>query len=206
VGGEPPACDTAVFDLGGVLIEWDPRLLFRTMMPEDEVEAFLVEVEFWEWNARLDRGETFADTLGAHVARFPHRRELLEAYRGRFAETVGGEISGTVDVLRGLRDRGVRLLALTNWHAEHFEMSRQRFEFLSWFEGLVVSGQERMIKPDPRIFRLLIDRYGLDPGRTAYVDDAPANVAAAAAAGLRAVLFTDPASLRADLASLGLPL
>lgn len=202
---ELPACDTAVFDLGGVLIEWDPRLLYRTMLPEEEVEAFLAEVEFFQWNALMDAGQPFAEALEEHTARFPHRRELLEAYRSRFAETVAGEITGTVEVLRDLRDRGVRLLALTNWHVETFQMARQRFGFLDWFEGLVVSGEERVIKPDPRIFRILVDRYRLEPRRSAYVDDIAANVEAAAAAGLRAVLFTDPGRLRADLSALGLP-
>jgi 2-haloacid dehalogenase len=204
VAGEPASCDTVVFDLGGVLIEWDPRLLYRTLLPEHEIEPFLAEVEFFEWNTRLDAGATFAETLEAHVARFPHRRQLLEAYQLRFAETVAGEIGGTVDVLRELRDGGVRLLALTNWHAETFEATRHRFHFLEWFEDVVVSGQERLVKPDPRIFRLVIERYGLQPGRTAYVDDVAANVAAAADAGLRPVLFTDPVRLRADLAALGL--
>jgi 2-haloacid dehalogenase len=198
-------CDTVVFDLGGVLIHWDPRLLYRTLLPEEEVEAFLAEVEFFEWNTRLDAGATFAETLDAQAARFPHRKDLLEAYPGRFAETVAGEIAGTVEVLRDLRERGVRLLALTNWHAETFAASRQRFHFLDWFEGIVVSGEERLVKPDPRIFRLLIERYELQPRRSAYVDDVAANIEAAAAAGLRAVLFTDPDRLRVDLATLGLP-
>jgi 2-haloacid dehalogenase len=201
----PPDCDTVVFDLGGVLIHWDPRLLYRTLLPEEEVEAFLAEVEFFEWNTKLDAGATFAETLEDHIARFPHRRELLEAYPQRFDETVAGQIAGTVEVLRDLRERGVRLLALTNWHAETFAASRQRFPFLDWFEGIVVSGEERLVKPDLRIFRLLIERYELEPRRSAYVDDIAANVDAAATAGLRAVRFTDPDQLRADLAALGLP-
>lgn len=200
-----PACDTAVFDLGGVLIDWDPRLLYRTLLPEEEVEAFLAEIEFFEWNARMDAGAPFAETLADQTARFPHRRELIEAYRTRFAETVSGEIGETVAVLSELRERGIRLLALTNWHAETFETARERFGFLRWFDGIVVSGQERVIKPDPRIFRVLIERYALDPARSAYIDDMARNVEAAAAAGLRAVLFTDAAALRKDLAALGLP-
>jgi 2-haloacid dehalogenase len=197
--------DAVVFDLGGVLIEWDPRLLYRTLLPEDEVEAFLAEVEFDAWNHAQDAGRPYAEAVEAHAARFPHRRELLAAYRPRFGETLAGPLGGTVDVLADLRALGsVRLFALTNWSAETFGHARERFPFLDWFEGIVVSGEERVAKPDPRIFALLLDRYGLVPARTVFVDDKPANADAARAAGMHPIVFVSAAALRAELVRLGI--
>jgi len=199
-----PKLTTVVFDLGGVLIAWDPRLLYRTLLPEDEIEAFLAEVEFLEWNHHQDAGRPFAEAVDEHARRFPHRRELLAAYFERFPETLAGAIDGTVEILEELDTSGVRLLALTNWSAETFDHARQRFDFLTRFEDILVSGEVRIAKPDPRIFALLLERYGLDPASTVYVDDAQKNVAAGEAAGLRSLRFETPEQLRADLTELGL--
>jgi 2-haloacid dehalogenase len=204
VAPDGPAVDAVVFDLGGVLIDWDPRLLYRTLLPEEEVEAFLTEVEFHAWNHEQDAGRSYAEGVEAHAARFPHRRELLAAYGDRFGETLAGDIPGSVEVLADLRAGGrVRLLALTNWPAESFHHARDRFGFLAWFEGIVVSGEERVAKPDPRIFAILLERHRLEPARTVYIDDRQRNVDAAAAAGMTAVLFRDPPQLRADLVAHG---
>ena len=196
---------TVVFDLGGVLIEWDVRHLYRKLIPADEVDAFLEEVDFVSWNHGCDAGLPWDEAVAELATRFPHRRELIAAYPQRFAESLVGSIDGSVDVLRELRDGGVPLFALTNWPAESFRHARERFDFLEWFDGIVVSGEERVAKPDPRIFQLLLDRYGLDPSRTIFVDDAPRNVEAAQAAGLHAVQFTGPPDLRRRLVEAGLP-
>lgn len=194
-----------VFDLGGVLIDWDPRYLYRRLLPDDDaVERFLQEVDFAAWNHRQDAGASWAEAVEAHSARHPHRRELLAAYPARFRETLGGEVPGTTDVLRELHDAGVRLLALTNWSAETFPQARELFDFLDLFEDIVVSGEEQLAKPDPAVFRLLLDRHRLDPGATVFVDDSAANVAAAAGAGLVALRFRDAATLREQLQALGL--
>jgi 2-haloacid dehalogenase len=195
-----------VWDLGGVLISWDPRAVFRGMLGSDaEVEEFLAEVDFAAWNHRQDAGRPMAEGVADLVARFPHRRELAEAYPARFAETLVGPVPGSVELLAELRERGdVRLLALTNWSAEMFPHALAGYPFLSWFEALVVSGREGVAKPDPRIFRLLLERHGLAAAETVYVDDAPPNVAAADALGLTALRFVDAPTLRADLARLGL--
>lgn len=197
--------DCVVFDLGNVLIRWDPRLLYRQLLPDDvAVEAFLAEVDFPAFNHRLDAAELSWDAAIAEMAeRHPHRSALLAAYRERFRDSLGGVIEGTVEIVRELHDQGVRLLALTNWSHETFELARDEMPFLKFFEGVVVSGVEQVAKPDPRIFHLLIDRYALDPARTVFVDDNPPNVAAAAAVGLRAVQFREPDALRADLVRLG---
>ena len=133
----------------------------------------------------------------------PERRELIEAYWLRWHETLGDAIQPTVAVLDELRGTGLRLFALTNWSGETFPVARPRFPFLEWFEGIVVSGDERLIKPDPDIFHLLIERYGVDPETTVFIDDAADNVAAAHALGFRAIRFVDALTLRADLRRLG---
>jgi 2-haloacid dehalogenase len=198
----PPT--SVVFDLGGVLVDWDPRYLYRQLLPADEVEDFLDEVDFMAWNHRADAGGRWADAVAEHAERFPHRAELLAAYPARFRESLRGEVPGSVELLRDLHRAGIRLFALTNWSAETFPQARAMFAFLSLFEDVVVSGEERLTKPDLAVFRLVLDRHHLDPARTAFVDDSPRNVAAAAGAGMHAVLFTDPMTLRRDLRRLGL--
>jgi 2-haloacid dehalogenase len=168
------------------------------------VEEFLATVCTPEWNAEQDRGRPFAEGVAGLVERYPVHAAAIAAYHERWPEMLGGDIPGTVEVLAELRAAGVPLYALTNWSAETFVIARERFEFLEWFDGVLVSGEERMIKPDPAIFELLLDRFGLDPGAAFYVDDSPANVAAAAALGFDAVRFHDPGRLRRDLAERGL--
>jgi 2-haloacid dehalogenase len=200
-----PATPTAVvFDLGGVLIRWDPRHLYRRLLPEDEVDAFLDEVGFHAWNHEQDAGASWGPAVEEHAARFPHRRALLAAYPARFPESLDGPVEGTVAILEELHAAGTRLVALTNWSAELFPHAEATFDFLALFEGIVVSGREGVAKPDPAVFHLLLSRFDLDPARTVFVDDSPANVAAAEAAGLRALVFTGPDELRADLSRLGL--
>jgi 2-haloacid dehalogenase len=200
-----PTTPTAVvFDLGGVLIRWDPRRLYRQLMPEDEIDAFLDEVGFDAWNHEQDAGATWGPAVEAHAALFPHRRALLAAYPARFPDSLDGPVEGTVAILEELHAARTRLVALTNWSAELFPHPQATFEFLALFEGIVVSGREGLAKPDPAVFDLLLSRYGLDPAGTVFVDDSQANVAAAAAAGLTALVFTGADRLRADLSRLGL--
>ena len=201
---DAPAPTTVVFDLGGVLIEWDPRRLYRRLLPEDQVEPFLDEIGFAAWNHAQDAGRSWATAVDELTARYPQHRELIAAYPARFPETLGGPVPGSVEVLRDLHAAGVRLLALTNWSAETYPHAEATFEFLTLFEDIVVSGAEGIAKPDPAVFALLVDRYRLDPAATVFVDDSPANVAAAAAAGFRALRFTAADTLRADLSRLGL--
>lgn len=194
-----------VFDLGGVLIDWNPRYLYRKLMPEDEVEAFLDEIGFREWNHAQDAGGSWDEAVETLAARHPHRRELIVAYPSRFPETFGGPIEASVELLDELDRAGTtRLLALTNWSRGTFPHAMATFGFLDRFEGIVVSGVERVAKPDPVLFRILLDRFGLVAQETVFIDDAPANVEAAERLGLVALLFTDPARLRADLSRLGL--
>jgi 2-haloacid dehalogenase len=189
-----------VFDLGGVLIDWDPRYLYRKLLDDEaEVEEFLATVCTPAWNAEQDRGRPFAEGVAELVERHPGYAAAITAYHERWPEMLGGAVDGAVEVLAELRAAGVPVYALTNWSAETFGVARERFEFLEWFDGVLVSGEERMIKPDPAIFRLLLDRFGLDPEATFYVDDSEPNVAAADRLGFDAVRFTTPAQLRRDL-------
>ena len=191
-----------VFDLGGVLIDWDPRYLYRKLLADEAaVEEFLATVCTPEWNAELDRGRPFAEGVAELAERHPEHAAAIAAYRQRWPEMLAGDLPGTVEVLAELRAAGVPLYALTNWSAETFAITRERFEFLDWFDGLLVSGEERMTKPDPAFFQLLLDRFGLDPGATVFVDDAEANVAAARELGIDAVRFTGPGQLRRELSA-----
>jgi 2-haloacid dehalogenase len=198
--------DIAVFDLGGVLIEWDPRHLYRRLFNGDEaaMEDFLATVCTPEWNRCQDAGRSFAEAEAEAVARHPDKRALIAAWWEHFDEMAPCAIEGTVAVLARLRARGVPLYALSNWSAETFARSRGRFPFLEWFRGIVVSGQERMIKPDPRLYALLLERYDIDPARAVFIDDVPANTAAAEACGMHAIRFVSPEQLTAELEALGL--
>jgi 2-haloacid dehalogenase len=194
------ATKAVVFDLGGVLIEWDPRHLYRKLLADEAaVEEFLATVCTPEWNAELDRGRPFAEGVAELVERHPEHAAAIAAYHERWPEMVAGDIPGTVEVLAELRAAGVPLYALTNWSAETFAITRGRFEFLEWFDGLLVSGEERVTKPDPAIFQLLLDRFGLDPTATVFVDDSEANVAAARRLGFDAIRFTGHEELRREL-------
>jgi 2-haloacid dehalogenase len=196
---------TVVFDLGGVLIDWDPRYLYRQLFDDPgEMESFLAEVTTTEWNAHQDAGRPWAEAIELLVATYPERRELIEAFHRRWPEMLAGEIQGTVDVLGELRAAGVRLIALSNWSAEMFPVARERFGFLAWFEGIVISGDVGVNKPDRRIFEHLVERFGIEPAAALFIDDSPANVDAARAMGFRAIQFTDPTALRIELVRFGL--
>lgn len=198
---------TVVFDLGNVLIRWNPRNLYRKLFGDDEnaMETFLTEVCPPAWNEEQDRGRTWAEAIKEAIDRHPSQEAFIRAYDERWEETILGPIEGSVDILRELKEKDVRILALTNWSAEKFPVARRRFDFLHWFEGILVSGEERLIKPDPAIFRLMIARYTLDPARTIFIDDSMPNIESASQLGFQALHFTDPDRLRRELLSFGLP-
>jgi 2-haloacid dehalogenase len=196
-----------VFDLGGVLIDWNPRYLYRKVFPtEPEVEDFLAEVALHEWNLELDRGRSWAEPAQELKARFPHRSDALDAFHDRWPETLGGAIEGTVAILEGLHEAGVPLYALTNWSAETFHHAQARFAFLHLFRDILVSGVERLIKPDPEIYRRLAARNGFALEESVFIDDNVHNVEGARAVGMHAIRFTSPGQLAADLRGLGVAL
>ena len=195
-----------VFDLGGVLIDWDPRHLYRKLFAGDDaaMEYFLATVCTHEWNRRQDAGRSFAEGAQLLKAEHPDKAELIDAYYSRFDEMMAGPIAGSVEILADLRDRGTPLYGLTNWSAETYPAALKRFAFLRWFRGILVSGDIQLVKPDPRIFALLIERFAVEPQRTVYIDDVEANVAAARPFGIHPIHFTTPARLREELVGLGL--
>lgn len=194
-----------IFDLGGVLIDWNPRHLYRKIFDDRAaMEEFLSTVCTPEWNSALDAGHPIADAVARLSAAHPARAPLIEAYSERWSEMLDGPHEATVALLDELRARDVHLYALTNWSAETFPIAIQRFEFLGWFEDILVSGREGVVKPDAAIYDLAIERFEIDPHRTVFIDDVPANVAAAERASLHAHHYRDAARLRSYLLRCGL--
>lgn len=195
-----------VFDLGNVLIPWDPRPLYRRIFHGDEaaVEHFLSVVCPPEWNLSLDAGVPWAEAIAARLAVHPEHAEAIRAYDLRWEEMLGPPIAGTVVILEELVARGIPVYALSNWSAEKFKIARRKFPFLALFTDLVVSGEVKLVKPDPAIYRLLLSRNSLEASSCLFIDDVPANVATAEAVGMRGHRFESPEALRADLVSLSL--
>lgn len=201
------AITAVVFDLGGVLIDWNPRYVYRELFgDEEQMEWFLTNICTSEWNARQDAGRTFEEATAILLEKHPEHEGLIRAYYDRWEDMLAGPIPGSVEILREVRDSPYRLYGLTNWSAESFPVARERYDFLNWFEGIVVSGEICMIKPDPEIFEHLSDRFNLKPQATVFIDDVEANVEAARAAGYRAIRFENPEQLRSDLKSIGVEL
>ena len=200
--GRPEA---VVFDLGGVLLDWDPRYLYRKLFDDEAaMERFLAEVCTMEWHHAHDLGIPPEQTAPPLIAAHPDQAEMIRAWTERTEEMLAGPIDDTVEILRQLKAAGVPVFALTNMETWTYPGRRERYPFLRWFHGTVVSGFEGVAKPDPRIFELLLERFGLDPARTLLIDDSRTNVQAARAAGMQAVEFKSPASLRRQLEGLGL--
>jgi 2-haloacid dehalogenase len=200
---------TAVtFDVGGVLVDWNPRHLYRDLFRGDEqaMERFLSNVCTPAWNAALDAGRPFAEAVAELSAAHPDKADLIDAYQSRWTEMLGGAFDDVVAIAAEVRAAGYRTYALSNWSAETFGATRSRFPFLDDFDGILISGEVGVGKPDPAIFREFLARFALTPEATVFVDDWDRNVAAARELGIVAVRFTDPAQLRRDLRDLGLPI
>jgi 2-haloacid dehalogenase len=198
--------NAVLFDLGGVLIDWNPRYLYAPLFGarSAEMEDFLARVCAPDWNHSMDAGRPFAEAVAERQQLFPEHAGLIALWKDGWEQMLRDAIHDTVAVLAELRERGHRLVALTNWSAETFPVARARFAFLQWFEDIVVSGEVRLAKPDPRIFQLAIERNRLDPARTLFIDDSSINVEAARGTGLHAVHFRGAGPLREDLVRLGL--
>lgn len=197
---------SVVFDLGGVLLDWNPRYLYRKLFDGDDaaMERFLAEVCTMEWHHAHDLGVPAERNVTALAQQHPDQAELIWAWSRRSEEMVAGPIEGTVELLAALKEAGTPCYALTNMERETYPLRKRRFPFLSWFDGTVVSGFEGVAKPDPAIFELLLDRFDLDPAATIFTDDSPANVKAAQSVGMQAVEFVSPERLRRRLEDAGL--
>lgn len=203
---KPPTLTTVVFDVGMVLLEWDPRHLYRKIFTDlDEMEWFLANVCTYEWNVAQDQGRPWSEAEVEAIARFPKYASQIRAYRARWQEMVPGPIAGTVDILERLAARGTPLYAITNFASDTLRESRERHPFFEHFHGIVVSGDLGLLKPDPAIYHHLASDYGLDLTHCVFIDDIDKNVAAANAVGMTALRFTTPEQLAKDLVALGFP-
>jgi 2-haloacid dehalogenase len=193
-----------VFDVGGVLLDWDPRHLYRKLFSdESEMELFLAEVCSPAWHAPHDRGVSTAASCAELASRFPQFSELIWAWSMRSEEMIGGVDAGSVDVLLAVRETGMPCYALTNMEAETYPLRLKRFPFLGWFDGTVVSGREGVAKPEPAVFVRLLERFGLKSRTTLMIDDTRENLEAASKLGIQTALFHSSGHLRAQLETAG---
>ncbi len=192
-----------IFDFGGVLIDWDPHHLYDPYFGDRaRAEWFLQNICTMEWNTQMDGGKPFAEGIAELSARFPEWSREIEMFRSQWTKMVGGPIPGMLELVRELKAAGHRLYGLSNWSAETFPLICDDYPALELLDGMVVSGNEGVIKPDPEIYKLLLSRYSLQPADCIFIDDNPANVAAAQTLGIRAIRFTSCSNLRAQLLQL----
>ncbi len=196
--------DTVVFDLGGVLIDWNPEYLYSKIFDEEkEMKYFLSEICTMDWNEEQDGGRKWSDATQLLIKDFPQYTSQIKAYFHRWEEMLGGQIDKTVDILERLHlDQKYPLYALTNWSAETFPIAVGRFPFLGYFRGIIVSGEEHLKKPDPKIYQLLTKKYGINPLTTLFIDDNARNIEAARAIGFHTIHFTDADTLEETLVDL----
>jgi 2-haloacid dehalogenase len=191
-----------IFDVGGVLIDWNPRHLYRKLFEGDSdgaMERFLAEVCTPEWNLRQDVGRPFVEAVAELTGRFPDHADLIAAYDARWEEMVPGAHDETIEIVRELKARGTPLYCLTNFSTEKFPLMRRRFDVFDLFDGIVVSAEIGMVKPDPAVYRYLVERFGLEAPSCLFVDDVEANVGAASSIGMQAVHYLSGRQLRRDL-------
>jgi 2-haloacid dehalogenase len=198
--------DTIIFDLGGVLIDWNPRYVYRKIFKtEEEVEWFLENVTTPEWNENQDAGYPLHKATEELIAKHPEWEPEIKAYYGRWLEMLGDSFHETVEILQGLKKTGkYKLYALTNWSSETFPHALKRFEFFKLFDGVVVSGEEKMRKPSAEFYKILLDRYKLDPDKTIFIDDSLRNVKGAEAVGIAGIHFHNPSQLKEGLKNFGI--
>ncbi len=204
VDGTKP--EAIVFDLGGVLIDWNPRYLYRKLFNGDDtkMEYFLTHICSPAWNARQDAGCPFSAAVKERMIHFPEYADYSAVYFKRWEEMIGGYIEGTVELLSRLREAGYPLYALSNWSAETFHVVQDRYDFLGWFELIVLSGEVGCIKPDAQIYRILLDRIQRQPSECLFIDDSEPNLITAEALGFHTIVFSTPDQLRSDLDALNL--
>ena len=196
-----------VFDFGGVLVDWNPRYLYdKYFGDEQQAQWFLDNICLYSWNLQMDGGKPFAEGVAELQAEHPEWAEAIGIYHTRWVEMMGGEVEGTADVLRRLKEKGYGIYGLTNWSAETFPLIRDTYPVFGEFDGIVVSGEEHLLKPNAAIYHCLFERYNLQPEESIFIDDNADNVAAAKAVGMESVRFVDAATLVQQLAEFGIEL
>lgn len=190
-----------IFDFGNVLLEWDPRLVYRRYFPDDEegMEKFLREVNFMDWNAQQDKGRTFVEGVAELSKQFPHYTELIQAYHDNWEHSIGRYFEGTVEIMKQLKESGFLLYGLSNWSAETFPIARRKYDFFDLLDDRVISGEVGLIKPEPEIFELLLHKIGRPAKECLFIDDAIANIEQAHSMGFATIHFRSSDQLAEEL-------
>jgi len=195
-----------IFDFGGVLLEWDPKHLYERYFPgqPQAMDQFLDEISFYQWNSQQDEGRPFSEAIAIHSKKFPHYAPLIQAYYDHWEESIIGAISGTVDILRVLKQRGYSLYGLSNWSAETFPRARYKYPFFDLFDEIILSGNVKLIKPDPAIFNLLLNKVRYSAPECLLIDDSIPNIESANKMGFATIHFISPPQLQVELQQLNL--
>lgn len=201
----PTTIQAIIFDFGNVLLEWDPRNVYRRYFPNDDqaMERFLQEVNFMEWNAQQDKGRKFSEGVAELSRQFPHYTELIRAYHDNWKDSIGRHFEGTVEIMKRLKKAGYPLYGLSNWSAETFPIARKKYDFFHLLDDAVISGEVGLIKPEPEIFELLLEKIGKPAHACVFIDDALANIEQAQKMGFVTVHFQSPEHLEEELHRLG---
>ena len=197
---------TIIFDLGGVLIDWNPRYVYRTIFDsEKKIDWFFENICTHEWNEYQDAGRSLKEATDELLAKHPEHENEIRAYYDRWEEMLGGPIHETVSILRSLKETNkYKLYALTNWSAETFPVALQRYDFLQWFDGIVMSGEEKTRKPFPEIYQVLLGRFNVNPSEVIFIDDSLRNIEGAKAVGIDGIHFQSPEQLLSELKHQGI--
>ena len=200
-----PHISTFVFDFGGVLLDWDPHNLYHRFFDRpDQIDQFLSEINFSDWNLQQDKGRPFSQGVAELSAEFPQYSHLIHAYRENWEDSIVGPINGSVAILQRLKTAGYLIYGLSNWSAETFPLAFNKYEFFNLFDGIVISGEVKIVKPDPAIFELLLKKVGRPAHECLLIDDSPTNISAAQKLGFYAVQFRTPEQLEQDLQQLNI--
>ena len=192
-----------IFDFGAVLVDWNPHHLYDSYFGDaTKAEWFLTEICPYEWNAQCDAGRPIKDITAERVALFPEWEKEIRMYFDHWVDMMGDPIPGMEELVRDYKQRGYGVWGLTNWSAETLPLVRDDYPVFKLLDGYVVSGQEKVVKPDARLYRILLERYGLKAEECVFIDDNPANTAGAEAVGIRGIVFHDASQLRIDLDNL----
>ncbi len=196
----PSPIKAIIFDFGGVLIDWSPHNLYKAYLPDTAaIDAFLEEIDFYNWNAQQDKGRSFAEAVAIQSAKFPHRADLIKAYAENWINSITGINQGTVDLLYRLKEKGYPVYGLSNWATETFLQVKEQFAFLRDLDDVVLSGAVKMIKPDPEIFHYLLNRIPEDAGECLFIDDSLPNIEAAQSLGFQTAHFRSADGLEEKL-------
>ncbi len=194
-----------IFDIGNVVLDWNPRYLYRKLLSDEQaVEQFLNKIGFFEWNLEQDWGRSYREGMALLCQKFPEDQALIRAYDERWGESVAGPIQGTVDLIQTLKQAGYPLYGLSNWNQEKFRLTRGRYAFFDWFDDIVVSGEVKLAKPDPRIYQLLLARIDRPADECIFIDDSATNTAVARELGFTAIHFESPAQLENEFRRMNL--